>query len=266
MRTNDCLPPQVEETVPNGQKVVLTLDTNPTDECSGVPTSKSDPKPDYGALFAAALPKYFGLDESPKTRGPHQKITLPQVSDGTLTVAISCRLPADSESVVRMPRSVVVHYKNAPLFSGSAGVLISTMGTKTYGNSTAQASVTNGVVTTRNSVALTANSNVQFVPIAFLNTYLMGSNRLHIDLQSGAGINPNGSKTKVEYFLGSALAWHGAYIAPGVHIAQAQYLTNGFSLDETIASNVTVPTAYRTTFRFGIAISYSPSVASSPSK
>ena len=79
-------------------------------------------------------------------------------------------------------------------------------------------------------------------------------------LQAGLGINPNGSKTEVEYFFGSALTSHGIYFAPGLHIARASYLGGGFSLGEVIPSGVTPPVNYRATYRFAFAISYSPPV------
>jgi hypothetical protein len=281
MRTeSNCLPTQAQVTVPNGQNVRISLATDPSNVCGGVPTYKADPKPDYGSVFASFLPKVLPLyaPEVKKLGAPpntwHQTILLPSVRDGTLTVVISCMSAAKAlkpdevkPADIHMPRTVTVHYTNVPQFSGSAGVLISTLGTKVYGTKTSQTGVssTTGVVTTEITVSVTDSSNVQFVPIAFLNTYLVGSTRMHIDFQAGAGINPNGSKTKVEYFLGPAFSTHGIYISPGVHIAQTPYLMNGFSLNEVVASGVTVPVGYYTTFRFGISISYSPSIPSSSS-
>jgi hypothetical protein len=100
----------------------------------------------------------------------------------------------------------------------------------------------------------------------FRDRTLAGNRNQHFDFQAGLGINPNGSKTNVEYFLGPALAWHGLYLSPGMHIAQAQYLTSGFAVGQTVSSgSITVPTVWKSTLRFGFSITYSPKVTSTAS-
>jgi hypothetical protein len=154
-----------------------------------------------------------------------------------------------------------------PPVSASAGAIVSLLGKKTYGVNTTIGSVSStGAVTPVYTVGVTSSSTIQLIPVAFLDTYVVGNRNLHLDLQTGMGINPNGSKTNVEYFVGPAIAWHGVYFSPGLHIAQAQYLTDGFAIGQTVSSgSFTVPTVWKSTLRFGFSITYSPKVTSSAS-
>ena len=222
--TAPCLVTQVEATVPNGQQVGIQLLAAADDVCTATPTFKSDPKPDYistitsflkpAAVFAT---KSFTVAEI--VTPPEQRLSLPPAASGTMTVAITCKPKPDAQSPqdskAPQTRTVVVHYKDPPQFSASAGTLVSLYGKHVFGVSTSQTGVnSSGVATTQNAISLTT-SNVQLVPIGFLNTYISGTNRLHLDLQAGLGINPNGSKNEVEYFFGPALTSHGIYFAPG---------------------------------------------------
>jgi hypothetical protein len=254
--TADCISGQVEATVPNGQKVGIQLRTAAGDKCKGVPTFKADPKPDYASIFATFL-KPLGTRDVVGNDVIDQRISLPPASKGTMTIAISCENTPNTKI-----RNAIIHYKNPPQFSASAGSLISLYGKHIYSVSTSQTGVAStGVATTENSITL-ETSKVQFVPIGFVNTYVSGTSRLHLDIQAGLGINPNGSKTQVEYFFGPALATHGIYFSPGLHIARASYLGGGFTLGEVIPSGVTPPVNYRATYKFAFAISYSPPVKS----
>jgi hypothetical protein len=260
---SECTITQLEATVPNGHKVGIQLQTKPGDTCTATPTFKSDPKPDYLSTITSFLKPtlIFGVKEYEATptegTATEQRIAIPPAANGTMTVPIVCNSTPGPQ-----PRTVVIHYKNPPQFSASAGTLVSLYGKHVYGFTTSQTGVSStGVATTQNTTTLTT-SNVQLVPIGFLNTYISGTNRLHLDLQAGLGINPNGSKTAVEYFFGPALTMHGIYFAPGLYIARASYLGGGFSLGEVIPSGVTPPVNYRATYRFAFAISYSPPVKS----
>jgi hypothetical protein len=281
----ECIAGQLEATVPNRQKVRIQLLTTEGYECTATLSFKSDPKPDYlstitSALKPAGLLRGVQMSEVPPKveKTEQQRIALPSVANGTMTVPIACKKKPDanisqettnSQSTTKsqdteapQPRTVVIHYKNPPQFSASAGTLVSLYGKRVYGVTTSQTGVnSSGVATTQNNITLTT-SDMQLVPIGFLNTYISGTSRLHLDLQAGLGINPNGSKTEVEYFFGPALTWHGIYFAPGLHIARASYLGGGFSQGEVIPSGVTPPVNYRATYRFAFAISYSPPVKS----
>jgi len=260
---HECIVTQLEATVPNGQKVGIQLLTKPGDTCSAKATFKSDPKPDYLSIIASSLKSslIFGAmeNEGQQTNGTvtELRISLPSAANGTMTVPITC-----DATPAPQPRTVVIHYKDPPRFSASAGTLVSLYGKHVFGVTPSQTGVnSSGVATTQNTITLN-RSNVQLVPIGFLNTYISGTDHLHLDLQAGLGINPNGSKTEVEYFFGPALTMHGIYLAPGLHIARASYLGGGFSLGEVIPSGVTPPVNYRATYRFAFAISYSPPVKS----
>ena len=285
--TTECLDGQLEATVPNGQKVKIQILTTQGYECTATPTFKSDPKPDYISTITSFLKPVVVLataravSVAGPVSQPIQRISLPPVSKGTMTVPIACK-PKSDPDISKAPSSptdipdstdtpaskgsqihtVVIHYKDPPQFSASAGTLVSLYGKHVYGVTTSQTGVnSSGVATTQNTTSLTT-SDVQLVPIGFLNTFISGTNRLHLDLQAGLGINPNGSKTEVEYFFGPALTMHGIYFAPGLHIARASYLGGGFSLGEVIPSGVTPPVSYRATYRFAFGISYSPPVKS----
>ena len=250
-----CVPPQFETTVSNRQKVALDFAPN-AKSCKAAPTFKADEKADVGGILAAFLTSAAGVH---KLGGGGHFFDLPPAMNGTMTLVITCT-PAEAGV---FPTTVIIHYRDAPLFSASAGSLVSFFPKRVLGVSTSQTGVNaSGVATTQNTVAVTSSSKVQFVPIAFLNTHMYGPNKLHLDFQTGAGINPNGSKTEVEYFLGPALSSHGVYVSPGLHIARASYLTNGFTLGEAIPSGVTPAVSYRATYRFAIALSYSPPVKS----
>jgi hypothetical protein len=256
--TAECIAGQVEATVPNGQRVGIQLLTAPGDECIGIPSFNNDPKPDYISIITAFLKPLGLFDELKGPLPTQQRISLPPAANGTMTISISCKKTPNSQI-----RTAIIHFTNPPQFSASAGTLVSLYGKHVFGVSTSQTGVSStGVVTTQNTISLDT-SKVQFVPVGFLNTYISGTSRLHFDLQAGLGINPNGSKTEVEYFFGPALSTHGIYISPGLHIARAPYLEGGFALGEIIPSGVTPPISYRATYRFAFAISYSPAVKSS---
>jgi hypothetical protein len=268
--TAPCLVTQVEATVPNGQQVGIQLLAAADAACTATPTFKSDPKPDYISTIVSFLKPAGYLKSENVTAAEivkppeQQRLSLPPAASGTMTIAIACKPKPDAhpsqDSRAPQTRTVVVHYKDPPQFSASAGTLVSLYGKHVFGVSTSQTGInSSGVATTQNTITLTT-SNVQLVPIGFLNTYISGTNRLHLDLQAGLGINPNGSKTQVEYFFGPALTTHGIYFSPGLHIARASYLGGGFSLGEVIPSGVTPPVNYRATYRFAFAISYSPPV------
>jgi hypothetical protein len=289
----ECIAGQLEATVPNRQKVRIQLLTTDGYECTATPTFKSDPKPDFLSTIttlvkpvvgiAAAKPVVKiatakGVQNTGNVNPPEQRISLPSVTSGTMTVLIDCKPKPDANisqdttnsqdtkgsqvNKVWQSRTVIIHYKNPPQISASAGTLVSLYGKHVFGVTTSQTGVnSSGVATTENTITLT-QSNVQLIPIGFLNTYISGTDHLHLDLQAGLGINPNGSKTEVEYFFGPALTMHGIYLAPGLHIARASYLGGGFSQGEVIPSGVTPPVNYRATYRFAFAISYSPPVKS----
>jgi hypothetical protein len=158
------------------------------------------------------------------------------------------------------PKHVItISYQNPIPIAGSAGALISTLGKKVYGVNTSVSSIDNttNTATTTNTVAVTSSSNVQFVPFGFLHAYLSGSKTLNLNMSAGVGINPNGDKTQVEFFVGPSLGWHGLYLSSGVHMARAETLQGGFAVGQTV-SGTTIATGYYETYKFGSGISYRP--------
>ncbi len=250
---------QYETTVPNRQHVIISLaNEQSSTDCSATPTFKADPKADYGSLIAVFAKAAFPIAAG-KKGDVGTEFVLPQASKGTMTVVMKC----NKGSSALLPRTVIVHFRDPSPLTASVGTLVSFFPKRVYGASTSQVSVnSNGVVVTQNSVAITSSAKVQFVPIAFLNIHLFGRERLQTYFEAGAGINPNGSKVDIEYFLGPAISKYGVYLSPGLHIARASGLTNGFTLGEIIPSGVTPPVSYYSTFRFAIALSYSPAIKS----
>ena len=170
------------------------------------------PDLDIGAIFAS----FSWRIRSEFCRRGHARprqfpVNLPALTNLKATISVSCK-SADGTPVAP-PRTITITYQNMSPVSASAGAIVSLLGSKTYGIVTSETSVTNGIVSSQYAIGVTSSSTIQLVPVAFLNTYVFGNRNKHIDLQTGLGINPNGSKTRVEYFIGPALAWHGVYLA-----------------------------------------------------
>jgi hypothetical protein len=267
-----CVAQPVPISTPNKQAIEIDIKVPDTGDCSVTPTETIVPvtAQDIGAIiakFLGGLPTVFGVAEEAITAESGAEATgaihLHPVSNAKATVTLSCK---KTDGTTKTTKTVVITYQNMPPVSASAGAIVSLLGKKTYGVNTTIGSVSaSGAVTPVYTVGVTSTSTIQLVPVAFLNTYLIGNRNSHFDLQTGLGINPNGSKTNVEYFVGPALAWHGVYFSPGMHIAQAEYLTSGFAVGQTVSSgSFTVPTVWKTTLKFGFSITYSPKVTSTP--
>lgn len=260
-----CLALPISLNVPNQQAIVLDVKNDPDQTCTATETVTALPDPDIGAIFAKFLGGFAANFAGGSTHAARQfPVNLPPLSNLKATISVSCK-SADGTPAAP-PRTITITYQNMSPVSASAGAIISLLGSKTYGIVTSEASVTNGNVSSQYAIGVTSSSTIQLVPVAFLNTYVFGNRNEHIDLQTGLGINPNGSKTRVEYFIGPAFAWHGVYLAPGLHIAQAEYLAPGYAIGQLVSSQgFSVPAPYHTTLRFGISLTYSPKVSTSSS-
>jgi len=272
MAGNPCLTLPVFLNVPNNQAIQLNVtphadkDGNEDQKCTTTETVAQLPEQDFGAIiekFLAGALAAHGLIETPK-QAEQLSISLPPLSNEKATISVSCMASGDAPVVPK--KTITITYQNMPPVSASAGAIVSLLGNKTYGVVTSETSVTSGTVSSQFAIGITSSSRIQLVPVAFLNAYLLGNRNAHIDLQTGLGINPNGSKTRVEYFVGPAIAWHGVYLSPGLHIAQAEYLARGYAVGQLVSSqSFNVPAPYHTTLRFGISLTYSPKVSSSSS-
>jgi len=268
-----CVAQPIALSVPNDQPVTAKISKTGDDDCKVTATETIVPvtAPDITAILAKFFTNIpttgFGTQSMTVTPTAPQNVPLPPLANAKGTVTISCVNDNQNPKQMTVTKTIAVTYQNMPPVSASAGAIVSLLGKNTYGVNTTIGSVSSsGAVTPVYTVGVTSTSTIQLVPVAFLNTYLVGNRNLHFDLQSGMGINPNGSKTNVEYFFGPALAWHGLYLSPGLHIAQAQYLTSGFAVGQTVSSgSFTVPTVWKPTLRFGFSITYSPKVTSSAS-
>lgn len=220
-----------------------------------------------GALFKffGSAPTAVGGGAKPSAADAPVVLTLPDLANAKDTVTLSCN-GADGKPRY-IVKTVVVTFQNPALIAASAGALVSTLGKKQYGVNTTATGTSGGAVSSQYTIGVTSTSTVQLVPIAFVNLYGYGTRTTHFDLQAGLGINPNGSKTRVEYFFGPALSTHNVYFGMGVHVAQAEYLQKGYSVGDVVSSqSFTVPTDWRTTLKLGFSITYSPPVGASTSK
>lgn len=266
-----CVAQPINITVSNHQ--VVTIAVQNTVDCKGdFATQAITPvqAPDsLGALFKfiANAPTAFGALVRPSvtpSSGP-VFITLPNLANAKDVVTLSCN--GSDGKPTKTVKTVNVTFQNPALLTGSAGVLVSTLGKKQYGVNTTVIGVSNGTVASQYTIGVTSSSTVQLVPIAFINLYGYGNRINHLDIQAGLGINPNGSKTRVEYLLGPAFSTHSVYFGAGVHIAQAEYLQSGYQVGQNVASQgFSVPTNWRTTLKLGFSLTYSPSIGSGGSK
>jgi hypothetical protein len=276
MSDNSCIPKSYDLYVPNGKPVKVILWRDLGASCTAVEAYADNPVKDYGSVFTGALPANalggvrFSLTALPidmrtttvEEESNLEAITLPSsgVKDTAATVTISCH--ADTDDVdVGVQQKFVVHYGGIDLFSGSTGAIVSTLGKKTYGVNTVDTGTKNadGTPVTKSTIGVTSSSNAQLVPIGLVNLNWAGNEKNNLNFQFGVGINPNGSSTKVEYFLSPlAFATHHVYIAPGVHIAQSERVGSGFSVGEVVGSGFTAPTTWQTTYKFGVTISVKP--------
>jgi hypothetical protein len=265
-----CVPAPINQSLPNGQSVSIVVTNPPPGEyCIALETTKQVTPPDIGSTIATwikgGVPSVRAANPLVNTlvTGGNLAYQLAPMKNTQATVTISCTGDHVGNQTPATKRTIAITYEDMPLFSASVGSIVSLLGKKDYGVVTTATSVTNNTVTSQYSIGVTSSSKVQFVPIGFLNLYGFGNRSTHFDFQAGLGINPNGSKTNVEYFLGPALSWKQIFISPGLHIAQAEYLTNGYTVGEIVGTQgFSVPTAYHTTLRFGIALSYSPKTSS----
>lgn len=240
-------------------------------KCTAVESYADNPVKDYGSVFgglftstvigALAPIKTYAEGGHPKAPHIQQSIELPSVDvkETAATVTISCH--AEKKDDVGVQQKVVVHYGSIDLFSGSLGAIASTLGKKSYGVITTDRLTkgSDGTPITASKIGVTSSSNMQFVPIGLVNFNYMGSDKYNLNAQFGVGVNPNGSSTNVEYFLSPlAFSTHHIYFSPGVHIAQSERISGGFTQGEAVSSSFSVPTTWKTTYKFGVTISFKP--------
>jgi hypothetical protein len=261
-----CVAQPINITASNHQPVTITVVG--AIGCSGdIATQAITPvqQPDViGTLFKflGNAPTAIGGGVAAAVGPAATTIVLPDLANVKDTVTLSCNDATGKPT--KIVKTVAVTFQNPPLVNASAGLLVSTLGKKQYGVNTTETGVTNGTVSSQYAIGVTSTSTVQLVPIAFINLFGWGSRTTSLDLQAGLGINPNGSKTRVEWLLGPAFTTHNVYLGAGVHIAQAEYLQSGYAPGQLVSSqSFTVPTDWRTTLKLGFSITYSPPVSSS---
>lgn len=215
--------------------------------------------------FLGSFPTAMGGGGGVGIANGEKQITLPDLTNAKDTVTFSCN--DASGKPTKIVKTVAITFQNPSPVTASAGVLISTLGKQQYGVNTSAIGVSNGLVSSQYAIGVTSRSTVQLVPIGFINVFGYGTRRTHLDLQAGVGVNPNGSKTRVEWLVGPALSTHNVYIGAGLHIAQAQYLQAGYQSGQMVGSQgFTVPTDWKTTLKLGFTLTYSPPVTASGSK
>jgi hypothetical protein len=246
----DCVGEPLEITVPNQQIVNLVPANWSVGKCvptlTITPAVADSPVPDLLALVAKA--GIVGLDAQ------SNYYALPPLKNKILTVAVVCTL-SDSR---KLTQSVKITYQNPPRIAVSAGLVVSTLGVRSFSIKTVQTGVgSNGVVTTQNSIAQHGPSLAEVVPFSFVNLYWSGSRKLNLSSQVGLGVDPNLSTPRVEFFVAPiAVAWHDFYFSPGIHFGQHEILTGGFSVGEVVTGLTKAPIAFRYHAGLGFSLSY----------
>jgi hypothetical protein len=246
----DCVGEPLEITVPNDQIVKLVATNWSVGKC--VPTLTITPavadSPVAELLAIAAKGGILGVDTSSKVYG------LPKLKNKVLAVTVVCTL-TDSR---KLTQSVKITYQNPPRIAVSAGLVVSTLGVRSFSIKTTQTGVgSNGVVTTQNSIAQHGPSLAEVVPFSSVNLYWSGSRKLNLSSQVGLGVDPNLSTPRVEFFVAPiAVAWHDFYFSPGIHFGQHEILTGGFSVGEVVTGLTKAPIAFRYHAGLGFSLSY----------
>lgn len=268
MTDSQCIPKSYDLYVPNETAVAIEIKQDPVAKCTAVEAYSDNPVKDYGSVVTGVFTStvlgglgYWGPYPS-RAQSKLTQVTLPSsgVRNTAATVTISCHAD-DQTSAVGVQQKFVLHYGSPDWLSASTGVLMSSLGKKIYGVNTTDAGTqsSDGTEATTSTIGVTSSSDMQFVPMAFLDLNWAGNEKNNLNAQLGVGINPNGSATQVEYFASPiAFATHHVYIGLGVHFARSERITGNFYRNEVVESSFTVPTIWEPTYKVGATISFKP--------
>jgi hypothetical protein len=253
----DCTGLPAEITVPNRQVVTLNVVYPQDYTCATTlaesPVISSSPVPELIAALAklGAIAPFGFAAESTKKEFARD---LPALSSAAMTATVKCQ---DKTKTATSIQSVKITYQNPPRVTGSVG-LVTARGVPSYGVKTTDTGTVNGVITTQNTVAITALPAAQVIPFTFANIYWIGSQTMHIDSQIGFGVNPNLSTPRAELFASPlAFVWHDVYLSPGLHIGEHENIANNFSLGGVLPNGVSkIPINWKWYGGFGFSLSY----------
>ena len=270
--TAPCLVTQVEATVPNGQQVGIQLLAAADDVCTATPTFKSDPKPDYistitsflkpAAVFATKSSTATEIVKQPK----QQRLSLPPAASGTMTVAIACKPKPDAQppqdSKAPQTRTVVVHYKDPPQFSASAGTLVSLYGKHVFGVTTSQTGVNSSpVLPPPRTPFRWASPTCSWFPSGSSTPTSPAQTAFIWPCRPAWASTPTAARTRwstssVRHHIPWNLLRARAAHCPAPPSSGRRALAG----TSVMPFRVTPPVNYRATYRFAFAISYSPPI------
>jgi len=175
------------------------------------------------------------------------------------TGTVTCSVEYTKEVTLQVPFKI--EYHALPRLALSAGALVSSVPKRQIGTAPVRTGVgADGIVTTKNVVAITDSARVQTVPFAFLNLRIY-ERYLHrwysANLTGGVGVNPNNGSNEVEYFWGVSLGAGVLYLHAGGHSGRFQDPGGGFVLGDTVPASFTgLPVSKRFVHKFAFGISF----------
>lgn len=198
-----------------------------------------------------------------------QDIHLPPDYGATDTGSISCVSDALATQATTDSINYSILYQNIPIFTVSAGLLITFQEKREIGT---QPAPVNG--TSNTYFTVTDSARAQVFPMAFTNfriappilkTYFgQHENELVIthNASAGIGVNSNTGTNQPEFFAGYALGLNRVYIHLGAHFGRTESLGGGYALNTIVPTGFTgaapINWSYHPAFSIGLSVRLAP--------
>jgi hypothetical protein len=198
-----------------------------------------------------------------------QDIHLPPDYGATDTGSITCLSDALATQATTDTISYSILYQNIPLFTVSAGLLITFQEKREIGT---QPALVNG--TSETFFAVTDSARAQVFPMAFTNVRIappilknywgQPENELVIthNASAGIGVNSNTGTNQPELFAGYALGLNRVYIHLGAHFGRTESLGGGFALNTVVptgfSGSAPINWSYHPAFSIGLSVRLAP--------
>jgi len=198
-----------------------------------------------------------------------QDIHLPPDYGATDTGSISCVSDALATQATTDSINYSILYQNIPIFTVSAGLLITFQEKKEIGT---QPALVNG--TSNTYFTVTDSARAQVFPMAFTNfriappilkTYFgQHENELVItsNASAGIGVNSNTGTNQPEFFAGYALGLNRVYVHLGAHFGRTESLGGGYTLNTIVptgfAGAAPINWSYHPAFSIGFSVRLAP--------
>lgn len=163
----------------------------------------------------------------------------PSQKNAKATTTVTCSNLIGGDSID--PVTVIVSYKDIPLVTSTAGVLVTLTPKQVIGTTPVKTGTSSGVATFKTVFAVTDRVPAQAIPFSFINLRLhywrLGSRLLTVSGSGGIGVNPNSGTKEVEFFTGTAFGVGNLYLHFGAHFGEFKNLGGGFAIGETVPSS-----------------------------